>query len=208
VHEVLVNYSIPEVQNWTELQIQHHPDNTKSRSQYLPLLSIAVDEDKYDDRNAHYYARELYFNGWHELAATEFRRHLALPTALWKPERAWSWRYLANCEPENAVEHLGQAIVEAPEFREPWVDLAKHFYSIEDWQRCLEAAEKALSITEKPLVYLNEAEAWGWLPYDLAAIASYHLGNEIEALTYGQKAVELNSVDARLQSNLEYYKGK
>ena len=208
VHEVLVNYSIAEVQHWTELQIHHHPDNTKSRSQYLPLLGIAVEEDKYDDRNSHYYARELYFNGLYEQAAAEFRRHLALPTALWKPERAWSWRYLSKCEPQNAVEHLGQAAIEAPEFREPWVDLANHFYSIEDWSHCLEAAEKALSITEKPLVYLNEAEAWGWLPYDLAALASYYLGDKENALTYGQKAVELNSVDARLQSNLEYYKGK
>ena len=43
-------------------------------------------------------------------------------------------------------------------------------------------ATKALEITEKPLDYLCEDFAWGYLPYDLAAIASYHLGNFDDAV--------------------------
>jgi hypothetical protein len=53
VHEVLKKNSEmhPEVQRWVEgIQIHHHPDSTKSRAQYLPLLELAVEEDPRDDR--------------------------------------------------------------------------------------------------------------------------------------------------------------
>ena len=62
VHEVLTNDRIEEKQVWTNLEIHHHPDNAKSRSQYMPLLEVAVQEDPYDDRNTFYYARELFFH--------------------------------------------------------------------------------------------------------------------------------------------------
>jgi hypothetical protein len=43
------------------LQIHHHPDNDKSRGQYLPMLEMAVDEEPFNARNLYYYARELFF---------------------------------------------------------------------------------------------------------------------------------------------------
>jgi hypothetical protein len=64
----------------------------------------------------------------------------------------------------------------------------------------------ALSITEKPLDYLCEAEAWGWLPHDLMAISSYHLGNMAEAQYHGAKALELAPEDARLKANTTFYR--
>ena len=93
VHEVL-KYSgdIPEVARDCSMLVHHWPDKTKSRSSYLPLLELSVREDPSDDRNAHYYARELLFHGKHRESATEFRRHLSLPTARWGPERAASYR--------------------------------------------------------------------------------------------------------------------
>jgi len=72
----------------------------------------------------------------------------------------------------------------------------------------LEYSVKALDITEKPLEYLCEDEAWGDRPYDLAAIASYSLGKYDDALKYGSKAVELNPNDERLKNNIAYYANK
>ena len=43
------------------LLVSHHPDPTKSRGQYMPLLELAVKEDPYCPRNAFYHARELTF---------------------------------------------------------------------------------------------------------------------------------------------------
>ena len=201
VHEVLVTDRITQVEGWVGLEIHHHADNSKSRGQYLPLLKIAVEEDLTDDRNAFYYGRELFFHKEKEKAAEEFKRHLSLPRATWKPERAASMRYIAKCLPDEAEYWLKKAIDEAPGRREALVDLAKHYYNTKDWENSLKYAEKALEITEKPLEYLCEAEAWGEAPWDYAAIATYNLKIYDKAFTYSKKALEINPKDERLVKN-------
>lgn len=207
VHEVAVSYGGHlETQGWVDLEIHHHADDTKSRSQYMPLLKIAVDEDPYDDRNAFYYARELYFIGAYEEATSEFKRHLSLPRAVWAPERAASMRYIGKMNPNEAEEWFNKAIEEAPGRREPWLDLAKHYYSKEDWVECLRTSLQALQIKEKPLEYLCEADAWGAGPWDLAALSFYKLGHYQSAVEYGEKAVSYDPTSERLSKNLQYYR--
>lgn len=75
----------------------------------------------------------------------------------------------------------------------------------QDHQSCLHFAEKALAIKEKPMDYLCEDFAWGYLPWDLAAIAAYHEGNYNKAYKYGNTAHQLNPTEKRLENNLRYY---
>ena len=207
VHEVLQSYGIEETSMFFDgFETQHHPDNSKSRSQYLPLLQMAVAEDPLNDRNAYYYARELFFYGQYEKSKNEFLRHLSLPTSVWKPERSSSMRYVAKCSNAAEKEHwLIKAFEETPDRREPAVDLAKLYYELKNWQECLKYAELAIDIKEKPLEYLCEEEAWGSLPYDLAAISSYNLNLFENALEYGTEAFKLNGKDNRLAENLVFY---
>ena len=207
VHEVMRGYGgLQETQGWIKLEIHHHPDKTKPRSQYFPLLAMSVEEDPDDDRNAFYYARELYFYNQNQKAIEEFKRHLSLPRAVWAPERAASMRYLAKLEPENAVEWLEKAIAQAPGRREQIVELAMHHYGHGNWQPCYDSALEALKIKEKPLDYLCEDFAWGALPWDLAAIAAFNLGRPSEAVEYGEKALKLDPDNERLQKNVIYYR--
>lgn len=209
VHEVIMPDRIQEIHGWVNLEIHHHPDSTKSRGQYVALLKLAVDEDPSDDRNTHYYARELFFHFKFEEAKKEFLRHLSLKKATWKPERSASMRYIAKCSYGKERETwFIKAVKETPDRREPLVDLAKHYYESQEWKRCLEFSKKALSIKEKPLEYLCEEEAWEDLPYDLAAISSYYLGNYDDAMRYGIEAVKISPADERLQNNLAYYSNK
>jgi len=207
VHEVITSYLIPEHQEWTSLEIHHHPDQSKSRGQYFPMLEMAVAEDPEDDRNSHYLGREYYFHGMCDKAKEELQRHLSLKKAVWKPERAASMRYIARCsEGTEKEDWLKRAYSESPGSREPLVELAEHYYENGKWQECREFALKALEIKEKPLEYLNDPKAWGALPHDLAAIASYNLGLKEDALLYGQQALNLSPDDSRLKKNLEFYK--
>lgn len=206
VHETINAYSTQQISEFIDgIETHHYPDENKSRSQYLPLLAMSVKEDPYSDRNAFYYARELYFYGYHKEAAKEFRRHLSLPTANWLPEKAASFRYLAKCEPENAKEHLQAAIALAPYRREAYVELAQIAHDLQNWKLCYDNAVAALGIIEKPLDYLCEDFAWGYLPWDLAAVSSYHLGKMGEALSYGKQALALNPSEARLAQNINFY---
>jgi Tfp pilus assembly protein PilF len=125
---------------------------------------------------------------------------------MWNPERAASHRYIAKMRPDAREFHLYRAIAEDRGRRESWVDLAKHYYEMRDWTACYHTCHMALAITEKPLDYLCEAEAWGWLPHDLLAIAAHHLGFTDEAFEHGAAAVALNPNEERLQNNLSWYR--
>lgn len=201
VHEVLTPTD-GESQSWIGMEVHHFADLSKSRGQYLPLLKKAVDELPNDDRNAYYYARELFFSGQNDKALVEFKRHLALPTATWRPERAASMRYIAKIERHDAETWLLRACAEAPEFREPWVELAMHYYEKNRWENCLYAARRALTIEEKPLLYINDASAWGSLPHDLASIGAWHAGQREAAIAHLRDALLVEPNNERLQANL------
>lgn len=195
------------------LQIQHHPDPTKSRAQYFPLLKMAVDEDPQNDRMRHYYARELMYVGRHADAIEEFKIHLALPTAQWKEERAASWRYISRCQRslDRKAEALTSAIqgaLEWPHTREPWLEAARAAYHAEDWPSCYWAAMKCLAIEQRTGSYMGSSDCWGAEPYDLAALGAYNTGLFAQALELGLKALELNPADERLRRNVEFYRAK
>ncbi len=206
VHEVIRGYGdMKEIQHWVGLEIHHHADASKPRSQYLPLLKQAVEEDPHDDRNAFYYARELYFYGHNEEAVQEFKRHLALPKAVWPPERAASMRYLAKLETQDVEKWLLMAINQSPGRRESLVELAMHYYGNGNWELCHKYATEALAIKDKPLDYLCEDFAWGALPWDLSAISAYNLGDFKKAVAHNKEALKLDSTNERLKKNAKYY---
>jgi glycosyltransferase involved in cell wall biosynthesis len=206
VHEVLVEDRIKETQEWYDFEIYHHPDHTKSRSQYLPLLELAVKEDPWDDRNAYYYGRELFFNQKYLQAFKQLKRYLSLPTATWKAERSAAMRYMAKCLGGEQREYwLKKAAEEAPNRREPLVDLALFYFDNYKWKDCLNHAKKATRIAEKPLEYLCEDFAWGSVPFDLVAVSSYNLKDYKQAMLFGKKALKIDPNNERLQSNMKLY---
>jgi hypothetical protein len=168
---------------------------------------LAVEEDPNDARNAFYYARELYFYRNYPDAMVQFERFLQLPNATWKPERARAMRYLYNITGE--VKWLWDAVNECPDRREGWVELAQHAYDDKNWALTMFACERALTITEKPLEYLNEEFAWGYKPHDLLAISAYYLGIIRLAKKHGKIALDMKPDDERLKKNYkEYYVAK
>ena len=191
-----------------KLLVSHHPDPTKSRGQYLDLLQLAVDEDPRCPRNAFYYARELTFYKMWSRAEQALHRYLAMPEANWANERCYAMRLLGK-----SYEHLGKtadaikwyraAVAEAPNTREPWVDLAMSAYSRHDWNESYYACKSALNIKDKQLVYTCDPEVWGAKPHDLLAIAAYNLGKKQEALEHAFIAAELSPEDQRLKANVE-----
>lgn len=207
VHETLTRYgNKPSRDGQFELQIHHHPDNSKSRSQYLPLLEMAAAERPKDSRCLYYLAREYSFHGRPQQAIERLSQCLYdLDEPMWPPERAAARRLLATLQPERAEMLLKQAIEDAPGRREALVDLAQWYYDKKDWPSCRRYAEQALAIKEKPLDYLCEAFAWGATPHDLAAIACHWLGDADAALKHGQRALELNHTDPRLIGNMAFY---
>ena len=151
----------------------------------MELLEVGVKEDPYCPRNSFYYARELTFYERHDEAIVELNRYLALPLALWNHERAFAMRLIGQSmfgKGEDGTPWYRKAVIEAPEVREPWVELANACYKTSRWEECYSAACTALKITERQYNYTAKPESWGSLPHDLAAIAAYRMGLKDRAL--------------------------
>ncbi|MBQ6864650.1 MAG: glycosyl transferase family 2 [Clostridia bacterium] len=208
VHEVLqwVGEGEPKKARAAGIQVDHLADNTKPRTQYLPLLEMSVRESPEDDRNMHYLGREyMYYRRWDD-CINILKQHLQLPTAVWADERCASMRYIARSYKEKgdndeALRWLLRACAEAPHLREPWLDLARHCADRKEHMACAAAAERCLQITQRPDTYISEAAAWGSLPWDLYSVALWHTGQTEKALEAVRKAEALAPTDKRIRAN-------
>ena len=208
VHEVLKSLDEENEILCKDIVLNHYPDRNKSRSSYLPLLELSVEEDPLDDRNMHYLGREyMYYGKWDECIKT-LMKHLNLESATWKDERAASMRFIGRCynakkEINKSEEWYLNAIKEAPYLREGYVELAYLYYENKDYLKAYYYLKKSLLIKEKSESYINEEFAWNAFIYDLLSLCSFELELYEEALENVEKAIMLDKNNLRLQINLE-----
>lgn len=211
VHEVLKSDTKSfEVVTVDGVTLEHHADPTKSRGQYLGLLEQSVKEDPNDDRNMHYLGREYMFAGEWQKAINTLKKHLLLPTSLWKDERCASMRFIGRCH--VALGQLGEAefyfklaICECPNKREAFWELGKFYYDKEKWLECAAAIYSMFNITKRDLSYISDPECWGGMPYDLLSICDYYLSNKQEATRNAKIALSFSPNDTRLLGNLKIF---
>lgn len=213
VHEILeFDNHVPDIYTTAVgVELEHHPDNTKSREQYLGLLELSVKENPNDDRNVHYLGREYMFKGRWDDSISTLKHHLALPSAKWIDERSASMRYIARCYTEKndlkqAEIWLYRAIAEAPHMREGYIELAKLYYRAENWCGVYHMIQEALKIEKRPETYINEGFCWDYTVYDLISIAAYNMGLFAKSLEYARKALSMKPDSKRLQDNIEIIK--
>ena len=208
VHEVLtyIGENVEVSKICETITVNHYPDKSKSRGQYLPLLELSVEEDPSDDRNMHYLGREyMYYKRWND-AINTLTKHLSLERATWKDERAASMRFIArsyiglNQLEEARIWYL-KAIAEAPYLREGYVELAMLAYREEHYAEIETCLKQALEIKERSKSYINENFCWDSTIYDLLSIAYFYQGKKKEALAAVTEALHLNPSDERIQKN-------
>lgn len=214
-HHPVHEYPVPDgriTEVWAhsgKLLVSHHPDNTKSRGQYMPLLELAVKEDPNCPRNAFYHARELTFHGRWPEAVAALEAYLKMPSATWENERCYAMRLLGKAHSELGTPWLAEkwylrAAAEAPGTREPWCELAMLYYMQRRWEDCFSVSMRALSIKDKQLVYTCDPAVWGHWAHDLASIAAWHMGLKEIAVEQAKLALAASPEDARLKANLDF----
>ncbi len=215
VHEVLkyIGDGIEKINYVSGFEVNHYPDDTKSRSNYLPLLELSVKEDPSDDRNVHYLGREYMFYQMYDEAIKTLIKHLSLEKATWKDERCASMRYIARCykykkQYDLSREWLYKAIIESPYLREPYVEMALLEYETENWLACLHMCDEALKIKERGKTYINENFSWDSTIYDLSSISYYNIGLYSKALEFNEIALKLDPENERLKENNKIIKEK
>jgi hypothetical protein len=152
--------------------IVEHSSPPERRSHHLSnlmVLGAATVEYPGDHRMAFYYARELWYSGDWDGCREAMSRFLALPDG-WGAERCEAYRILAAIDyiPER---WLWKAVGEAPERREPWVDLARLALKAGDSERAVTMFMEAERRTDQT-VYTTSPDAWGGAFDDLREMIS------------------------------------
>lgn len=190
---------------WTDAVHIHQFPRAKIKND-TALLEEFVREYPHDSRAWAYLGREHIYHRRYQQAAETYKKYLTMPTD--SVEKGQALIYLAQAESQNAVEWLTQAHEAIPDHREPLVKLSEYYYHQQNWDLCLQYAERALAITRHPMTYICIEDHWSWRPWDLAAIASWNLSKFQQAYKYGLLAAQANPQDKRLSSNLLYYRSR
>ncbi len=209
VHEILSTDIQEEYINIPSLQLNHHADNTKSRSSYLPLLELSSLENPNDDRTMHYLGREYLFYGKYTKAIKTLNKHLSLPTANWKEERSASLRFIGRCyerlkKPKLAETYYIKAILEDNSVREPYFELAVFYYNKGDYLHSIFVFEEMLKIKDRTLSYISSPDCWNGLTYDYLSIAYWKIGNIKKAISNVEIALTYDN-NPRLIDNRNYF---
>ena len=211
VHEILEFDHDENVIVSDDVIVNHYPDREKSRSNYLPLLELAVKENPDNDRNMHYLGREyMYYGRWNDAIDTLIK-HLKMKNATWKDERCASMRFIARCYKalnryDEALMWLYKAINEAPYLRDPYTETAILYYILEDFENVCKYGNKALEIKYNPKTYMNEVFSYDETLNDLLSISYFYLGDYENAIKNAKEALKINPNNERIQNNLELFK--
>lgn len=207
VHEALVYTGPKEVTGRCDDIVIHEvqdPDKP-TRRQYLPLMELAHAEDPADAQICFWLGREYMWAERREPAIELLLRYLLLPSSTWNDERSEAMRYLARLQPEQKIQWLDKARLEAPHRREIWLDLAEEFHTKSDWLNLFWACTNGIEKTHRTGSYLDDRQCWGFRLPDLAAIAAWHLNVMDRAVAWGQEAIDLDPGNQRLKSNLDFF---
>lgn len=210
VHEVLnyIGNSKEIIKTTNNITINHFPDKNKSRSGYLPLLELSVEENPTDDRNMHYLGREyMFYERWNDCIDTLIK-HLNLKTATWKDERSASMRFIARSYKklkryDEAKMWLDKAMKETPYLRDPYVERALLEYELNNLNETEKYCIEALKIKTHEKTYVNERFSWDETIYDLLSIVKYNKKDYDKSLYYINKALEINPNNKRILKNKE-----
>ncbi|MDI9476538.1 MAG: glycosyltransferase [Natronincolaceae bacterium] len=210
IHEYLKYIGTPplEIVFIEGMVLNHHPDPTKSRASYLPLLEMAVKEAPHDSRMRYYLGREyMYQDKWQDCINT-LKFYLKMPNAIWNEERCAAMRWIAkSCyklkRTKEAYMWYYKAVGEAPHMRDPYIEFSIMCYELGDWPMTFALAQEALKIREKSRTFINMGHSWDHTPNDLSAISAYYMNMFETAHEHSRKALDYSPDNERLKNNLK-----
>lgn len=188
-------------------KLEHWQNGETNRTGYLRGLAVDCFEHQEKDRNSHYFAREMWWNGRPWSAAKEFKRHIAMRG--WAAERAESMLFLADIYgamelKEEQIEWAHKALAVDPGRREPLIKLAQIYGRRGEWIPSNFYATAALELPwsgyygSPKAFYENE-------PHELLYRAKGWLGDIPGAQKHLLKCLEYSPYDPNYLRDTQFY---
>lgn len=187
--------------------LEHFQNKETDRSKYLAGLAWACYDEPENDRNSHYFARELMYRGYTRSAIKEFRRHIDMNQ--WADERGQSMVYMGNCyealgEDEMALDSWHKAFELTGNRREPLIALA-YYWKKKDKRHMVAAyAAAALQIPNNGF-YANRVSNYTFEPHALLYWANGWTGNLRGARENWLKCYDYHPDMVDFKRDFQYY---
>lgn len=212
VHEVLTGEGKAMYVDRSLLYIEQFPGPATQRTTShndLVGLSYECFHDQENDRNLHYFARELMFKNRFKSSIRQFRKHMDLKK--WDLERGQSITFIGDChwwmgDLEEAVYWYNESFRYCSARREPLIKLAEIYQKRQDYQRTAAFAAAALTI---PYVqyYANNMAHYRDYPHFLLYWALYWLGDKEGAKLHWEKALNYSPMNPRYIEDAKFFGG-
>lgn len=179
VHEILVGSATRVFLDENIIKLEHWQNEKTNRGGYLKGLALDCYLNPDNDRNSHYFAREMLWNGRPASGIKEFERHIAMNK--WPAERAQSMIHIGTAygqlnQPDKQAEWYSQAFYNDSSRREPLIQLSRFFSQNNNHLASLAYARASLEIPWHPY-YGNDMKHYTVTPHELMYRAYGWLGN-------------------------------
>jgi glycosyltransferase involved in cell wall biosynthesis len=149
VHEVLSGGAVRKFLPESIIKLEHYQNEKTNRSGYLRGLALDCFENPDNDRNSHYFGRELIWTGRFNSGIQELKRHVAMNR--WPTERAQSMIYIGNAygflnKPDQQAEWYFKSFYSDGSRREPLIQLANFFMHNRNYPASIAMAHGALQL--------------------------------------------------------------
>jgi glycosyltransferase involved in cell wall biosynthesis len=169
IHEVLVGAVTRQFFGEDKIKLEHWQNVETNRDHYLTGLAYSCFKDPENDRNAHYFGRELMYKWFPRSAIKMFERHIAMNK--WPAEQAQSYIHIGDIhtnlnEFPEAVAAYAKAFDIDGTRREPLMRLAEHYYKLGKADQVIAYAAAALQIKGSGF-YADYQPYYEQLPHEL-----------------------------------------
>lgn len=186
VHEVLTGSANRVFLDEDVIKLEHWQNEKTNRSGYLKGLALDCFQNPDNDRNSHYFGREMVWTGRPKSGIKELMRHYEMKR--WDAERSQSAIFIGDAfrnmgSEQEAIDWYRRAIDVYAARREPFIRLAELYQRRNDPQRCAAFAAAALTISQSGF-YADDASHYRHVPHELLAWALFWLGKREEAKSH------------------------
>lgn len=208
IHEVLNGQANRVFLSEDIIKLEHWQNEETNRSGYLKGLALDVFMNPNNDRNSHYFARELFYQHRYKSAVLEFKRHLTLNG--WSTERSESMNYLARCYLTLGMRDEGlfwftKAFDMEPRRREPLMYLADMYYQEGNFDHALVYASAAIQIKPEENFYANFQPFYENYPHEILYWALWKKDEYWASKTHFDICLSLQPYNPKYLHDLRYY---
>lgn len=207
IHEVLTGVANRKFFPESIIKLEHWQNHETNRGGYLKGLALAVFDDPKNDRNAHYFGRELLYAGRPKSAVTQLMKHVLMNQ--WTEERSQSLIHMGEAhlllgERFAAIADFVQAFDTCPNRREPLMKLAELYYKEGNAQAALVYAAAALQVKGGNF-YANFQPYYENMPHEILYWALWQIGDVRQSKFHFDRCLAYQPFNPKYLHDFQWY---